>query len=182
MQKPVIPVAGRSCEGCAMCCKLGTIQEVDKPDGQWCKHCSTRKRCDIYETRPGVCRSYYCYYMLSTMGEEWRPTTANLMVSLLIGNVVYVSVDPLWPEAWKKEPYFSSIRNWSLKVRVVVLIGLHALAIYPDRIDDLGLLTEGYFLAEVTETTPGGVVKRTMKIHRKDLPPHLAQTLPAAVS
>lgn len=167
---PVIPVAGRSCEGCAMCCKLGSIKEVGKPDGQWCQHCSTRTRCDIYETRPGVCRSYYCYYMLSTMGEEWRPTTSKLMVSMLPNNLVYVSVDPSRPDAWKKEPYYSSIRQWPPKMRVVVLVGLHIYAVYHDRIDDLGMLDDDHMLGAVSEQTPDGIIKRTVKVHKKDLP------------
>lgn len=167
---PPIPVAGRSCEGCAMCCKLGAIKEVEKKDGEWCQHCSTRQRCDIYTTRPEVCRTYFCYYMLSTLGEEWRPTKCKFMISMMINGSVQVSVDPARPDAWKKEPYFSSMRQWAAQRRVVVLVGLHAFAVYPDRIDDLGMLGDDYFLAEKSEPTPAGIVKRTVKVHRKDLP------------
>ncbi len=167
---PPIPVAGRQCGDCAMCCKLGSIKEVNKPDGQWCQHCSTRKGCDIYETRPEVCRTYYCYYMLSTLNEDWRPTTCKFMVSIMQGNLVYVTVDPSRPDAWKKEPYYSSIRNWATKKRVVVLIGLQALAVYPDRTDDLGRLEDGYFLTAVNEQTPTGIVQRTVRVHKDNLP------------
>ena len=167
---PVIPIAGRSCEGCAMCCKLGAIAEVNKPDGQWCTHCTTRQSCDIYDTRPKVCRTYYCYYMLSELPEEWRPTTSKLMVSLMVGNLIYISVDPSRPDAWKKEPYFSMIRHWSSQARVVILVGLHATAIYPDNIVELGLVDDDHLLAEYNENTVNGVVKRTIRLNKKDIP------------
>lgn len=164
---PIIPVSGRSCGDCAMCCKLGTIQEVNKKDGEWCQHCSTRTRCDIYDTRPNVCRSYYCYYMLSDLSEDWRPTKAKLMVSAMADGAVYISVDPSRPDAWKKEPYYSMIRQWSKEAsRVVVLVGLKAIAVYPDRIDELGMLDDHHTLAVVNETTPTGIVKRTVMVAR----------------
>ncbi len=172
---PVIPVAGRNCGDCAMCCKLGEIKEVGKPDGKWCQHCTTRRHCDIYDTRPTVCRTYYCFFMLSDLPEEWRPSTSRFMVSQMQNNLVYISVDPARPDAWKKEPYHARIRHWSAKARVVVLVGLHALAIYPDRVDDLGMMDEGYFLTTVDENTPTGIFKRTIKIHRDNIPAGLLE-------
>lgn len=177
---PHIPVPGRSCGDCAMCCKLGAIKEVEKPDGEWCQHCSTRTRCDIYEARPEVCRSYFCYYMLSTLGEEWRPTKCKFMISMMLNGSVQVSVDPSRPDAWKKEPYFSSMRQWSTQARVVVLVGLHAFAIYQDRIDDLGMLSDDHFLTVTDEPTPTGIVKRTVKIHRSELSPTQQAALAAS--
>jgi hypothetical protein len=138
--QPVIPVAGRSCGDCAMCCKLGTIQEVNKPDGQWCQHCSTRTKCDIYATRPAVCADYYCVYMLGDLSEDWRPTKSKLMVSAMLDGSLTISVDASRPDAWKKEPYFSLIRQWSGQRPVKVFVGLHGFVVRPDGIDDLGIL------------------------------------------
>jgi len=48
-----------------MCCKLPKIKELNKPEGEWCVNCTTRRGCDAYDTRPTPCRTYFCYYMLS---------------------------------------------------------------------------------------------------------------------
>ena len=161
---PIIPVAGRSCEGCAMCCKLGTIEEVGKPDGQWCKHCSTRVKCDIYETRPFVCRDYYCAYMLSDLSEDWRPTKSKLMVSSMYDGSIYVMVDPSRPDAWKQAPYHSLIVKWSEQRRVLVFVGLKATAVYPTHVEELGMIDEKYALRVIEETTPSGTVRRTVRV------------------
>lgn len=149
--QPAIPVAGRTCGDCAMCCKLGTIAEVNKKDGEWCQHCSTRQHCDIYETRPQVCRDYYCQYMLSDLSEEWRPTTAKLMVSVMNSGAVSITVDPARPDAWKKEPYYSFIRRWATQRQTLVLVGTRVYAVYDDRIDDLGVLDDEHEMAPVDE-------------------------------
>lgn len=171
MNAPVIiPVEGRACGDCAMCCKLGAIAEVNKPDGEWCTHCSSHMACDIYESRPEVCRVYYCYFMLSMLGEEWRPTTAKFMLSMMQDGALYVSVDRARPDAWRKEPYFTNIKHWSKTRRVVVLVGVKAIAVYPDRIETLGNLENGYALTTREEQTPDGVVKRTVRVHINELP------------
>jgi uncharacterized protein len=168
-QIPVIPVVGRSCGTCSMCCKLGTVAEVDKPDGQWCQYCTTKKQCDIYESRPNVCRTYYCYYMLSDLGEEWKPSTAKLMVSAMANGSACITVDPDRPDAWKKEPYFSRIRQWSTQTQIIVFVGLHVIAVYPDRIDELGSLDGEHSIIWVDEQTSAGTIKRAQRKHKSEL-------------
>lgn len=153
-----------------MCCKLGAINEVEKEDGQWCKHCSTHQSCDAYDQRPKVCRDYFCYYMLSELGEEWRPSTAKLMISTMMNGLVYISVDPDHPHVWRNEPYYSTMRQWALNNRIVVLLGPQVWAVYPDRVEDLGRMEEGHFLAPVDMPSPNGILKRVIKIRREDLP------------
>lgn len=36
-------IPSRSCDGCALCCMVLKIDELRKPMGKWCNHCSTRK-------------------------------------------------------------------------------------------------------------------------------------------
>lgn len=140
----IMPLAHRSCEGCAMCCKLPGITELEKPEGQWCIHCSTRKSCDAYDTRPQPCRTYYCYYMLSdNLGEEWRPTKSRMIVSPKHGGkVASILVDTDRPDAWRKEPYFSTLQRWSREIQVLVSINRQMYQIHPDRVEDLGLREE----------------------------------------
>ena len=166
---PQIPVKGRGCDGCAMCCKLSAVGEMEKPAGVWCRACSTRKGCDIYETRPQICRTYYCHFILSTLGEEWRPSTCKFMLTV-IGDLMVVSVDPIRPDAWKQEPYFKNLKKWSETMRVQVNINQHTYALFPDHIDDLGIVDDDHFVATIEEPTPLGTVRRAIKIHKKDLP------------
>ncbi len=62
------PTPGRACTdiGCALCCKLPYIEfadEPEKPAGTWCAHCKHPPTCDIYESRPAVCRNFYCVWL-----------------------------------------------------------------------------------------------------------------------
>lgn len=165
MPAPVIPVPGRTCGDCAMCCKLGAIKEVNKPDGQWCKHCSSHSKCDVYALRPDVCKVYHCHFLLSDLDESWRPSRCHLMVSALPNNLVYISVDADHPHAWQTEPYFSYIRGWANNHRVVVLVGSQIYAVYPDRIDDLGMLHTGHALTFTLEETAMGTIQRTIMVN-----------------
>ncbi len=136
----ITPLPHRSCEGCAMCCKLPKIAELEKPEGQWCRHCSTRKGCDAYDQRPQPCRTYYCYYMLSeNLGAEWWPPKARLIVSPKHdGKLAVISVDPDRADAWRREPYFSTLQRWSREIQVLVTINRQMYRIHPDRVEDLG--------------------------------------------
>ena len=108
-----------------MCCKLPQIDAVEKPAGAWCRHCSTRKQCDIYETRPEQCRDFFCHFMENPrLGEEWRPSTARFMLlGKDGGHTVLVVVDPDRPDAWKKAPYWASFQNWAQRLKVVINVG-----------------------------------------------------------
>src|SRR4051812_14872278 len=53
-------VAGRECGTCTLCCKVAAVEELNKPNGVWCSHCLSGKRCTIYDQRPQSCRSFYC--------------------------------------------------------------------------------------------------------------------------
>lgn len=76
-------VAGRECGECTLCC---IIPGIDKPDLQKlpksvCRHCD--KGCAIYETRPEVCREYYCgWRKLEMVPDDWRPDKCGVFVEL----------------------------------------------------------------------------------------------------
>jgi uncharacterized protein len=48
----------RSCTQCGACCVAPDIFALDKPLGRRCAHLGDDHLCQIYETRPLVCRSY----------------------------------------------------------------------------------------------------------------------------
>ncbi len=73
-------VPGRDCGGCTVCCSVLLIDkpEIQKLPGAACRHCGTGG-CGIYETRPPVCRSYYCAWRtVDIFSEEWRPDRSGV--------------------------------------------------------------------------------------------------------
>ena len=96
------------------------------------------------------------------------------MVSIMRDQSVFISVEAARPDAWRKEPYFSMIRQWSKEApRVVVLIGSRAIAVYPDTIEELGILDADHALGVISENTPEGVRKRTVRVNKNNVPPGL---------
>jgi len=75
-------VEGRSCGNCVVCCYVTDIDtpEFRKPGGVTCANC-TGKGCGIYETRPPVCRTYYCgWWYTPELGEDWRPDKSGVII------------------------------------------------------------------------------------------------------
>ena len=74
-------VAGRECGACTVCCTVPTINkpEIQKVSGATCRHC-TGAGCAIYETRPPICRSYYCAWRtVEIFDDSWRPDRSGVM-------------------------------------------------------------------------------------------------------
>jgi Fe-S-cluster containining protein len=108
----------RQCGKCSLCCKLLHVVELDKPANQWCGHCKPGKGgCTIHETRPHICRSYFCGWMLSeNVGPEWYPLHCHMILSLgKFNNIqtVTVTVDPRFPWMWKEQPYYAQLKQMS---------------------------------------------------------------------
>ena len=101
-----------------MCCKLLHVIELEKPANKWCEHCRPGcGGCTIYETRPQICRSYACgWLMLSNVSDEWYPMLLHMILSLGVINgiqTVTVTVHPKHPQMWKEQPYYSQLKQMS---------------------------------------------------------------------
>lgn len=75
-------VPGRECGDCTVCCIVPAIDrpELQKPPGAVCRNCQGGA-CAIYETRPQVCRTYYCgWRRLAMLGEDWRPDKSGVLI------------------------------------------------------------------------------------------------------
>ena len=131
----------RTCGDCSLCCKIMGVKQIDKPRNVWCRHCDVGVGCRIYEERPQTCRDYDCRYLIDPrLPEAWRPTTAKMVVNKDPTRVV-IQVDPHRPDAWRREPYYSTIKQWARAARpgwpVFVCIGERTIAVYPDREKDV---------------------------------------------
>ena len=105
-------VAGRSCQGCTLCCKLLGIAELEKPRGIWCSHCDPRRGCQIYGSHPNECRGFYCGFLTNgALSEIWRPTKCKMVLAYDETHAprLSVHVDPDRANVWREEPYFSQI-------------------------------------------------------------------------
>ena len=156
-------IAGRTCGDCAMCCKLLEIPELDKPYNQWCTHCTGYASCGIYETRPQRCRDYNCYFLASTLGEEWRPSKCRMIVSTFPDRLL-VMVDPARADAWRKEPYLTTIRHWATQIMVYVKVSNTTYAVFPDHTDDLGEVTDEHQILITEEMTPTGPRRKATRV------------------
>ena len=74
-------IEGRECGGCTVCCVTPKIDqpEMQKQSCVACKHC-LGGGCAVYDTRPPVCRSFYCAWRTEAMFDEsWRPDKSGVM-------------------------------------------------------------------------------------------------------
>jgi hypothetical protein len=130
--------AARQCGGCTLCCKVLGIEELAKPAGAWCPHCTPGRGCGIYDRRPGECRTFSCSWLLdSSFPESWRPDRSKLVFYPDQGTRnIAVHVDPGTPDAWRREPYNSWLRNkaaqgLNIGASVLVSVGRNATLVLP---------------------------------------------------
>jgi hypothetical protein len=76
------PAPGLSCGPCAACCDVLGVRELGKPYYARCPH--VRGGCTIYETRPQMCRTFHCCWMLGMLGAQTqrRPDQLGLMFNV----------------------------------------------------------------------------------------------------
>jgi hypothetical protein len=134
----------RPCGSCSLCCKVLRINALEKPAGEWCAHFRKGVGCSIHSRSPGECRNFQCFWTLSSvLGDEWRPDRSKLVLWSNVEGRVIVDVDPAFPNAWRREPYYSTLKAWSdrdrpMKLEVLVRSGGRLWVIFPEADLDLG--------------------------------------------
>jgi len=141
-------VPGRACGACMLCCKAVGVVEIAKPGGVWCPHCKSGTGCTIYQSRFASCRTFYCQWMMEkSLGPEWKPDRAKfVLVKSDAGRHLSACVDPGYPSAWRRSPYYEQLRQWAAEglqrfpnLHIVnAMIGSHCILILPDRDVDIG--------------------------------------------
>lgn len=182
MTEPMDLVKGRSCDGCTLCCKLPSLEDVGKARNEWCRHCNPKTGCTIYNQRPQICRDFHCGYLyISALSEDWKPSKCKLFVAFeQSANRVVIHVDPARPDGWLKEPYYSHIKWWSKEVareqgQVIVWIGNRTIAVLPDRDIDLGHVRQDQFIITQQKPGPHGIQLDVVVMDSDD--PRLANVL-----
>ena len=175
----------RNCDGCTLCCKVFRVAALDKPQGIWCPHCAIGRGCGIYDSRPTECAAFQCGYLVEPgLDDRWKPSESRLVLWSM-GQVMFVHVDPQRPDAWRREPYYSSIKQWAVEAlaagaQVIVQIGSRAIVILPDRDVDLGIFAPDEIAVTTRVGTSGGVRYEALKLKRSD--PRAANLVPADLS
>jgi hypothetical protein len=110
------------CDGCAACCHLLSVEEIDKPACQWCTKIvrdANGRRCGIHEEKPYACRAFECLWLVTQsvngkeMQPELRPDRSHVVFAMdahVTGadeiddnnRTLYAHVDPYWPTAWRR--------------------------------------------------------------------------------
>jgi hypothetical protein len=136
----------RTCEGCSLCCKVLRIDWLDKPANRWCVH-SVPGGCGIHGSHPDLCRAFFCLWIDDlTFGPEWKPARSGFVMSRSAsGKGLLLNVDADTPDAWKAEPYYSTLKQLSAGARqgsyVAVCVGERVWAVFPEQdleVCDLG--------------------------------------------
>jgi hypothetical protein len=81
-------VSEKHCGACSVCCKelMFDIAATRILAGVMCPHAAPPSGCTIHQTRPQVCRAYFCgWHHLPSLGEEWRPDQSELLISFREG-------------------------------------------------------------------------------------------------
>jgi hypothetical protein len=136
----------RACGDCTLCCKVMAIEEIAKPDGQWCRHCEPGRGCLVYETRPAECRGFNCLWLVDErFGAHWKPSRSKIVLTTSVDGIE-IRCDPGFPDAWRREPFRSEIGRLAASgsvhdVTVLVIAGTRMMLVTAEDEFDLGMVT-----------------------------------------
>lgn len=168
-------VEGRSCDNCTMCCKLLSIEELDKPRGLWCSHCDKKRGCKIYEDRPEPCRTFYCgYRRIQDLDERWKPSTSKILINYEAAHDrIALHIDPDRPDAWKEEPFYSTIKQWARTAEreggtVVVWAGRNVTVVSAQHDRFLGAIRDDQYILPIDRPGPKGTTRDYIAVEAND--------------
>jgi len=131
----------RACGNCSLCCKLLAIAELNKPIDTWCPHARPgRGGCSIYPDRPTNCRGFTCGWLsgLPEFGDEWFPARCKMILTprdpkrTARKQGLLVTVDPTYPNAWRREPYYSQLLALAQEIPIEVRVSQRCIGLNAD--------------------------------------------------
>ena len=163
--------ADRTCGTCTLCCKVYDVHDLDKPAGTWCRHCKPGRGCAIHDTRPQQCRLFDCLWLTqSWLGLDWKPERSKMVLSIDPSTrFLFVQVDPGAAHAWRAEPYYRQLKQWSAAAvaerrHVIVFLNKSAIVILPDRDVPVGIMGPGDRIVARERSTAAGVTLDVEKV------------------
>jgi uncharacterized protein len=131
----------RTCGTCSLCCKLPYIAELNKPIDTWCKHAARGGGgCLIYADRPHTCRGFVCGWLAGELAidDDWFPARCKMIITprsakhSLAERGMLVTVEPAYPNTWRREPYYSQLLAWAKNILVEIRIGQRCIRLHAD--------------------------------------------------
>lgn len=91
------------------------IDELAKPQGVWCKHCTPGRGCELYGTHPPSCQAFRCGWLVNAdIPDSVRPDRSKVVLDIdSDGNRVIARCDPGYPLAWQRDPMHGQLRRWA---------------------------------------------------------------------
>lgn len=109
------------CETCNACCTIMSVSEIKKRPGCECSH-SGAGGCAIYADRPTGCRTFECLYLRDDMDPEFRPDRCGVVLcEVPYEDFIFAHLHPDNPDAWRKEPIASRLRQFSSAGKQIIL-------------------------------------------------------------
>jgi hypothetical protein len=77
----------------------------------------------IYSERPTSCQRFVCGWLVGELkiGDEWFPAQCKMIIART-NNEFLIIVDPAYPHAWRRQPYYGQLlalaRQNIVKIRV----------------------------------------------------------------
>jgi hypothetical protein len=148
-ENPLVP--GRTCGSCMLCCTVMHVPELNKPAAVMCSHAVAGKGCTIRDQRPQACRRFFCGWRLDpNIDSLWKPSICGFVITIELRYAsMLIMVDPARPLAWRMQPYYGRLKEWSGRAfmedkRIVAVVaGGEATVILPDRDVPIGLVGPG---------------------------------------
>ena len=82
------------CDGCTSCCTLFYVEHFNKQAGTACENCREGSGCQIYNSRPDVCRNFLCAYAQNeNLPEDLRPDKCGIIFEKLSDTLFLGTVD-----------------------------------------------------------------------------------------
>jgi hypothetical protein len=144
-----VPAPGKSCGSCTECCKIIAVDELQKPGGVYCSHCTLGGGCTIYPDRPKSCRTFMCGWLVHPlMGPELKPDKCHVvLMDLPEFRVLVAGCDPDQPDAWRAPDVINFLRSLAMRIAP----GWRVVAAVEKR---TWLITERAILSDTGEVTP----------------------------
>jgi hypothetical protein len=159
----------KECGTCSLCCKVYDVPVFQKAAGTWCRHFSQGIGCSIHENRPDFCKSFFCNWIYhKELGPEWKPDKCRFVLTTDPSTKnILVEVDPGSPSAWRKEPYYSAMKNWAknllpVKRHVAISIKKYLIILLPDEEVSIGILGPNEILNFSQSLTADSTIKVTV--------------------
>ena len=119
-----------ACGQCSLCCKLLGIEEIEKPPGVWCQHCTPGTGCMIHEQAsfPMDCHSYACLWRQAKdegnpLPDELRPDRSKVIIDAAkTQHAHHVRCDPASPTAWRNPKIVSILDQLARRGSAIYLV------------------------------------------------------------